>query len=315
MQGSTGKPPIPEVLFIGGTGRSGSTLIANTLAQHPDVVTIGESQYLWDRGLRANDLCGCGAPFRSCDFWFEVGKRAFGDWDDLDLNRVLAVRDLVDRQRRVPQLLASRKSSRFTSALAHYVDVISSLYAGIAETSGKAVIVDSTKHSSYPFVLRHLRSVDTRIVHSLRDSRAVAHAWAKTVRRAEVTDRVEFMPKHKPHWTARQWAISCLLIECLPVLGLPVLDVRYEDLVQDPQGEIARILGFAGVPVDPDIAFVGPDWVELEPTHTVSGNNSRFRTGRVPVRLDDSWRSHLASKDRRVVTTLTWPLLRHYGYM
>ncbi|MBT8240919.1 MAG: sulfotransferase, partial [Acidimicrobiia bacterium] len=57
------------VLFIGGLGRSGSTLIERLLNEYPDVFAIGESVHIWERGLRDNELCGCGVPFDRCVFW------------------------------------------------------------------------------------------------------------------------------------------------------------------------------------------------------------------------------------------------------
>jgi hypothetical protein len=41
----------------------------------------------------------------------------------------------------------------------------------------------------------------------------------------------------------------------------------------------------------------------------------RFQTGPVLLRRDDTWRTRLALVDRRRVTALTFPLLRHYGYL
>ena len=72
---TTGVP----VLFIGGLGRSGSTLVDRVLGQTPGVCSVGELVFLWERGLLANERCGCGEPFDGCPFWKEVGVRAFGD--------------------------------------------------------------------------------------------------------------------------------------------------------------------------------------------------------------------------------------------
>ena len=52
-----------KLLFIGGLGRSGSTLIEKLLNEFNDAFAIGESVHLWERGLRDNELCGCGEAF------------------------------------------------------------------------------------------------------------------------------------------------------------------------------------------------------------------------------------------------------------
>ena len=40
-----------RVLFIGGLGRSGSTLIEKLLNELPGMVAVGELVHLWERGL------------------------------------------------------------------------------------------------------------------------------------------------------------------------------------------------------------------------------------------------------------------------
>jgi hypothetical protein len=52
----------------------------------------------------------------------------------------------------------------------------------------------------------------------------------------------------------------------------------------------------------------------MRPTHTVGGNNNRFRTGAVHLREDTAWRSRLHPLDRAAVTTVCAPLMARYGY-
>ena len=63
-----------QVLYIGGMGRSGSTLLAYLLGQLQGYVVAGELKFIWQNGIRDNELCGCGAPFRECAFWQGVGE-------------------------------------------------------------------------------------------------------------------------------------------------------------------------------------------------------------------------------------------------
>jgi hypothetical protein len=54
--------------------------------------------------------------------------------------------------------------------------------------------------------------------------------------------------------------------------------------------------------------------VTMNTTHTVGGNNNRFRTGPVQLREDTEWRSRLYRLDRAAVTTVCSPLMAQYGY-
>jgi hypothetical protein len=66
------------VLYLAGWGHSGSTLAESLLDQVPGLVGVGEIKFLWERGLLQNRRCSCGTPLRSCDFWVQVLKEAFG---------------------------------------------------------------------------------------------------------------------------------------------------------------------------------------------------------------------------------------------
>ena len=59
----------------------------------------------------------------------------------------------------------------------------------------------------------------------------------------------------------------------------------------------------------------GERTIDLRPTHSISGNPDRLRTGPVEIRLDDEWRTGMSRADHRFVTALTWPLLLRYGYL
>ena len=49
-------PSTPQVLYVGGWGRSGSTLLDLALGQIPGFVSVGELRYLWERPCRAPAL-------------------------------------------------------------------------------------------------------------------------------------------------------------------------------------------------------------------------------------------------------------------
>ena len=65
--------PVP-VLYVGGCQRSGSTLLDRMMSQVSGHVSAGEIVHLWSRGLRSDELCGCGERFSACPFWNEVGR-------------------------------------------------------------------------------------------------------------------------------------------------------------------------------------------------------------------------------------------------
>ena len=304
-----------KVLYIGGFGRSGSTLVERILGQLPGFCSAGEIVFLWQRGLIDGQLCGCGTPVPECDFWARVGKTAFGGWDQIDAHEMLALQKRVDRNRFIPSMVAPRLRPGAQADLERYTDVLSRLYRGIGEVAGARVVIDASKHASTAFLLRKVPNLDLRVVHLVRDSRGVAYSWTKEVKKPEVTGGDDaFMPQYSPSSSGRQWVAYNLLFDALGVIDKTMI-LRYEALMANPREGLERILAHADEPVTPEsFAFLGDGWVDLGCDHTVAGNPMRFHQGRLDLRLDQAWTTKLPERDRKVVTAITWPLQLRYGY-
>jgi hypothetical protein len=305
-----------RVLYVGGLGRSGSTLLDRMLGQLDGVVSVGELVHVWRRGLEENNLCGCGERFRDCPFWRRVGEEAFGGWDTVDAAEVLALQGAVDRNRYVPLMLLPALRPAYRARVRRYLDLLDRLYRAVQQVAGGRLVVDASKHASHAFLLRRMPGLDLRLVHLVRDSRGVAFSWTKLMRRVEVVDGEALMATDHPLRMSVRYLAYNLLFHLLRRLGVPTLLLRYESLVADPAAELARVLGHAGRPAgDGELGFVGDGWVELGPSHALAGNPMRFERGRVPLRLDEEWRGKMRRRHRLLTVGWTWPLLLRYGYL
>jgi hypothetical protein len=303
-----------KVLYIGGFGRSGSTLVERILGQLPGFCSSGEVVFLWQRGLIDGQLCGCGTPVPECDFWSRVGKTAFGGWDQIDAHEMLALQKQVDRNRYIPSMVAPQLRPAARADLDRYTEVLSKLYRAIGEVAGAKVVIDASKHASTAFLLRRVPGIDLRVVHLVRDSRGVAYSWTKEVKKPEVTGDDAFMPQYSPSSSGRQWVAYNLMFDALGTIDKTMVQ-RYEALMANPREGLERILEFAGEPATPEsFSFLGDGWVDLGVDHTVAGNPMRFHQGRLDLRLDQAWTTKLPERDRKVVTAITWPLQLRYGY-
>ncbi|MGB9377705.1 MAG: sulfotransferase [Mycobacteriales bacterium] len=301
-----------RVLFLGGLGRSGTTLLERVLSQLPGVVALGEVVHLWERSLVHDEPCGCGLAFSTCEFWREVGEIAFGGWAEVDTERILALRSSVDRTRYIPRLARGPASADLTEYLSYY----QRLYHAAAQVSGASIVLDSSKHASLAFCLRHAPEVDLHVVHCVRDSRAVAYSWTKQVPRPEAAAGESLMKRYPPATSAMMWNSHNAAFSMLRRLGVPTLLLRYEEFVAAPRTTARTVAAFAGAPVsDADLAFLSDSEVDLAVAHTASGNPLRFRTGVVPIRVDNAWRQKFPRLQQRLVTALTLPLLARYGYV
>jgi hypothetical protein len=308
---------VTKVVFIGGIGRSGSTLLDVLLGHLPGFFSSGELKYVWDRGLGDNQLCGCGAPFRACPFWQEVGERAFGGWDRLGAEEIAGFRTpSIATTRQLPLVLAPGLSRDYALRADAYASAMGKLYRAVAAAAGARVVVDSSKSAGHAFLLRRIPGIDGRVVQLLRDSRGVAYSWSKTVVRPEVVGETAYMGRFTASQAGRSWIVQNVPFHALRVVGVPKLTVRYEELVASPRRELERILAFVGEPAGAGVLdFLRESAVELLPNHTLSGNAMRFERGSLELRLDDEWRRRLGRGDRLRVLGLTWPLMTAYGYL
>lgn len=300
-----------KVIYIGGSGRSGSTLLARMVGQIPGYVTAGEIREVWRAGLGENQPCGCGRDFAECPFWQRVGDEAFGGWSNVDPVDAKAVVESFTYFDALAQLRpgsspASAPNDRLTQLLER-------LYAGIAAAADGATIVDTSKGPAYAVALSAVGSVDVRAIHLVRDSRGVAYSWCKEVPRPYTLGRLFKMYRLGALASAR-WVAHHSLMELLR-REVPLTRLRYETFTENPRAELLRVLGDLGQSVAPSaLAFVGDGSVRLKPAHVVAGNPMRMVTGGLPLQVDAAWRRNLPRLLRAEVTAVTWPMLLRYGY-
>ncbi|HUG17291.1 MAG TPA: sulfotransferase [Thermomicrobiales bacterium] len=303
------------MLSLTGGGRSGSTILGNVLGQVGGFFHGGELCYLWNRGVRQDALCGCGVPFSKCPVWTEVMR-------DGAVASFASSRGRLERfpragNRRLPLVMIHPSLSRSVVADAvHYADQLMALYTAIARVTGSRVIVDSSKAPSHVHVLARMEGIDLRVVHLLRDPRAVAHSWHRRVQRVDVAkDRPREQTRTSVGRGALKWAYSNVMIGAATRRMPPdrLMRVKYEEFVRDPVAVSSRIAALAGAD-EAQLPFSSRSDIVLGPTHTVWGNQNRLRTGPVKLRADEQWKSAMAVSDRILVTALSWPLLLRYGY-
>lgn len=315
------------LLYIGGWGRSGSTLLARMLGQLDGLVYIGEVRDLWLRGGIENRLCGCGDAFGSCAFWSAVGRAAFGGWDRVSFADMLALRAVADRPWRVPQLLRTppstplsrtrRRGDRYERAVSRYGELLERLYRAVLDVSEARVVVDSSKVPSFALILSRMREADVRVVHLVRDSRGTVHSWQKRVVLPD-TPGQRTMIRYSAAAAAARYLLYNAQTHLVRRAGLPYMFLRYEDLIRDPSANLLRVLRHGGALTERTERqideVVRGRRVRLGANHSVIGNPMRLATGDLELRADRAWAERMSPWHHAVVTTVTSPLLLRYHY-
>ncbi|MGP8160571.1 MAG: sulfotransferase [Candidatus Dormibacteria bacterium] len=304
------------VLYIAGTGRSGSTVLAGVLGEVEGVFAAGEVRYLWQRGLIEGRLCGCGAPVRDCPRWGAILEAATRGGVAMRPEAMAEFLVHAGRVRHLPGSLVRKalpmQQERSTARAAARA-TLSRLYPAIAQVTASQVVVDSSKLPAYALLLADLPGIDLRVVHLVRDPRGAAYSWStrKALTDGATQSHMEQMGALK---SAALWDVWNVAASGLLGGGDGrYLRLRYEDFVADPAAAVRRILSLAGL-AGSALPFDSDAGINLRPNHMVAGNPDRLRHGPIRLRVDARWRSAMPGRDRRVVNAVAAPLLALYGY-
>lgn len=303
----------PKVIFIGGHGRSGTTIMDRVLSELTGAFSAGEVHRFWKYGLAQDWRCSCGESLRDCDFWGTVLPQAFSEAGCSEQD-VLEMWTTVARPHSLIALhYPCLRSTGFRRQLARYRSFLSALYRAVSEHSGKRVIVDSSGSPLHGYILSGLRDVEVDMIHLVRDARAVAFSnQRRKPNPGAKWDSVNMRTKSPLH-TSATWQAYNLILERLPILNGKVGRVKYEELFESPEREFGKIAEKLEIRTSSN-PFCRMDVVKISSQHTGQGNPSRFGKGRTKLKVDREWRMEMSELEKRVVGNLCWILLGKYEY-
>ena len=259
----------PRVLYITSRGHSGSTLLSLLVSGHSQVVSAGELKMLSNPDPQRR-LCSCHRQVPSqCPFWGAVEQR---------------VREQVGCSLDQLQLVEGGDDATF---LRHN----EALFSAIAQVSGSALIVDSSK--SLPRLSRLLSvggqgaAFELHPVHLHRGpfgSMNSARKRGDALRQAAYNyTRLFFLTRER-------------------LRGVRALRVYYERLAADPRLEMARVMDWLNLPLE-EGQFQWRDGVRRD----IHGNDMRFGSSD-QIRVDQSWRQQLTWTQKLGVLAWTLPV-------
>ncbi|RLB38678.1 MAG: hypothetical protein DRH12_12535 [Deltaproteobacteria bacterium] len=307
------------VIYILGYGRSGSTLLDGLLGSIRGCVSCGEIIGLWRDVNQANSLCSCGQKLENCQFWGQIVKSVLAkNGGRLPASKAEDILSLISMKRIVPIFFSRTRSQGFSKAINRFKATTAKLYYHIRDLSGARVIIDSSKHPAYAKLLCEVESLDVRIIHLVRDSRAVVYS---NIRRRLVPN-MGYTAVQNPFRTIAGWSIHNLLANIQQRENKGYFQrIRYEDLSRSPRPMLVKVMKDAGLynelGLTPGHAlpfFRDANTACLQLGHVVSGNAFRFVSGDVTVQPDTTWNAELNLAYKLIASILTAPLLKQYGY-
>lgn len=259
-------------VFIIGQARSGTSILTTLVRKHLRIAFGTESQFIIRVGRRI---------------------RTWGDLADRE-NRRRFVAELANerfflRTRRNYGFELDQEAVVAVSAAGTYRSVLDAVFGQLAAQMGCGRWGDKTPEYAHHLPELYALYPDARYVHVVRDGRDVALS----------TFRTQFGAKNV-HTAARDWVRSIESVERFRIAHpkARVLDVRYEDLLDDPEGVFGALIEFLQIGGGDGLAQRIGAAARLE---LRSGNSSKWRTGLKPP-------------ERRRFEAIGGTLLSHYGY-
>jgi hypothetical protein len=299
-----------RILFITGSGRSGSTLLEKLICSSPKFISVGEVRLVGDRGLIGNNYCSCKERFASCPFWTKVIK-----------NISLSRKEIVDAYNKVKQLSRLRNiyklfysKERVKGYNYHKAEeFLEKLYSSIHNISDNKIIVDSSKRPAYCALLSEVFGEKLSVIHIVRDSRAVSYSWKKRKKyNQEGFGRDDYMPIRPVCDSSIEWLQRNIISEVTLRYVKESMILKYENICDHTR----KMINKASTSIYDEISTVeiSNGTFYASPGHSVAGNPLRFEHGRITLSKDNKWVEEMDTCDKLVSTSLTFPFLLKYDY-
>lgn len=291
-----------SVVYLGGWVRSGTTLLCELLGASPDAVAVGEVSGTWG-ALRDHTFCSCGVRIQECALWRPSIEATFAehalDYRDSPRLAELAVSVLETRRSRHLRRLSDVPVASWPPHVKRYRDITQSLFLSLMRFSGGRTLIDSSKLPPGYLFLKLMPSIDSSLIHILRDPRAVANSELRTLRGK--SENPELLPPGKGVLkSAAYWSYFNLALWRHTHESAGYQVIRYEDLAQNPGGVVAHLAKQVGIQAPLRAG-------QLDSGHVVVGNPSRLQGSGRAVRADTRWKDELSPGNARLVGVVTWP--------
>jgi hypothetical protein len=253
---------LPDILYIMGTGRSGTTILEILLANNPGFAGVGEVKHIFRDGFISDHVCSCGQTTHQCELWSSV-LRSTG-WTLQDCARLGNTVQELESHKRFPLIWADVGSKQ---AKEDYSNAARDLFRSVAAARECRVVVDSSKFAGRALLLARALPERIKVLCITRSADGLLKAFAK---------KNENEQKPKSALAASAYYLYVLL--CMRLVKARLKDrcfaIRFEDLNRDPDAVLAKIENWSGYSFSTTRARIGAQQA-FDVGHIVTGNRLR----------------------------------------
>ena len=301
-----------KVIFIACWGRNGSSIVCNALGAQPDCYSVGELKYIIHRGANENRTCGCGSPFNQCAFWDGVINAIGMNKNTLKEEKFIQNIDNYCHKKHFFLGLSKSWRNRKRKLISRDLQQYSGLYDQIGSASDCKIVVESSKNPMIARWLADENRVDLYVLHLTRDPRASAYSH-KTKTRQIDHHGTPFLRQMGIIKSSYIWLVYNLGAWLLFRNSPNYLQLKYEDFCKDPSSSMTKVMNL----INESDSIKNPiiaNQINIEMSHTVSGNPARFNYGEITVKEDQKWLGKLSKVEKAIIGLITLPLIIKYNY-
>jgi len=285
---------LPDILYIMGTGRSGTTILEILLANNPGFAGVGEVNRIFRHGFLEDRTCACGRPASRCDLWSAV--LSSNGWSRNDLPGLAAELEKRESHRRFPLLWAGLFDREFSI----YREANEALFRSVSLATRCRVVVDSSKYAGRALLLARCFPEKVKVLCITRSAAGIISAFQKK-------NDVEQRPKGVLAAAAYYLYVVLSMRLARSRLKGRCFAIRFEDLNRDPAAVLEKIEAWSGYSLAAARERIAAhDWFDV--CHIVTGNRLR-KAGR--VKFEPASGEKTASK-QGISTRLLAPALEAY---
>jgi hypothetical protein len=315
----------PPTFFLLGRAKSGTSWLMRTLNAHPEVLCRGEGRFFGREYLRESPENARGIKIQPTSLYGAIAdSERLRQW----VERSVWSRD-EDPERHLANLTSLATSYFLNERLAK---------------SGKRMVGDKTPFTGAEVVaeIKEMRP-DAKLIHIIRDGRDVTvssihHVWNHAFqeggiheltpdefekREAYRADPQGFLESGQSifagkqlHSTAKNWAemVGRAMQDGPELFGENYVEVRYEDLLENPEGEMQHVLRFLGA--DPNL-YVVRRCLEVSSFERRTKGRERGQedsTAFLRKGIAGDWKNVFTEEDKEVFKEAAGEMLVKLGY-
>ena len=281
-----------KIIFIGGTGRNGSTILGKIFDTAEGVTNIGEASRfsLSKRMQNLNILCECGNSIDKCNFWKNKNIINTNLLDDNYTNLL--------KLRNAHKLIFFKRNKNIHKIQKHIFNFFMKI------NTNNDIYFDTSKHPSYSLIYNSINEFDVTFIHMVRSPYQFVYSQTKK--------KEYLLGKMSIFRASLQWLTYNLFYEIFRYFNKnKCTRIFYEDFVRNPNKVFKNIQKF-----NPDLniiklfKFNDKKQIQLKIGHSLAGNPDKFSDKTIKIEN----KKHKISKFHKIyIFLICFPLIFFYG--